>query len=161
MPEITEIHIGVQGRPTPQGSKKFGQHGQLLESAGAHLTAWRSAVKRATFGRYLEIGLSRDDLPVFDKGVGVVFGGTFWLNHGRDITTPPDLDKLLRATWDGLTEARLWRDDGQVLHIAWATKRKTEDGGPGADLWVCRPDTLDMEHLAYRQRWILGAQEAA
>lgn len=31
---------------------------------------------------------------------------------------PPDLDKLLRATFDGVTRGRLWKDDGRVVRVS-------------------------------------------
>jgi Holliday junction resolvase RusA-like endonuclease len=41
----------------------------------------------------------------------------------------PDSDKLLRAVLDGLTEAGVWRDDGQVVQGTFI-KRYCLDGEP-------------------------------
>jgi len=45
----------------------------------------------------------------------------------------PDIDKLTRAVLDSLTDARIWRDDGQVqtLHAC-----KTWSLEPGVDIAV-------------------------
>jgi crossover junction endodeoxyribonuclease RusA len=43
----------------------------------------------------------------------------------------PDLDKLLRSTMDGLTDAGVWLDDAQVVSLI-TTKRLADDGVTGA-----------------------------
>ncbi len=46
-----------------------------------------------------------------------------------DPTQPPDLDKLVRAIGDALTDAGVWLDDAQV--VGWsAWKRRTAPGEP-------------------------------
>jgi Holliday junction resolvase RusA-like endonuclease len=41
--------------------------------------------------------------------------------------TMPDIDKLMRAILDGLTDARVWDDDGQVVWVqatkVWSDER--------------------------------------
>jgi Holliday junction resolvase RusA-like endonuclease len=47
-------------------------------------------------------------------------------------TVKPDLDKLVRAVLDGITDARAWNDDSQVIAV-WATKSY---GVPGVEIRV-------------------------
>lgn len=41
---------------------------------------------------------------------------------------PPDLDKLVRATFDGITRGQLWVDDGRACKVtAWKTHASTPE----------------------------------
>lgn len=57
--------------------------------------------------------------------------------HGIKASAPlyphrtPDLDKLVRSTLDGLTQAALWVDDARVV-ILTAHKTYADHTGPGA-----------------------------
>jgi Holliday junction resolvase RusA-like endonuclease len=51
--------------------------------------------------------------------------------------TAPDIDKLLRAILDSLTDARVWGDDGQVVFVT--TQKCYEDyRGPGVLISIGR-----------------------
>lgn len=131
---IERIDVSVRGRPAPQGSKKRGQYGQLLE-ASPYLKPWRAAVKEAVYEEYKRLGVPPGDLPLL-RGP-VAFGATFWLPADVPIDGPPDLDKLLRAVWDALTDARVWEDDGRCVEVDWLGKQTVINGaGPGVDLMV-------------------------
>jgi crossover junction endodeoxyribonuclease RusA len=132
---ITEIDVSVTGRPAPQGSKKFGEHGQMLEQS-AYLPAWRQAVRRAVYERYRVLGVPAADLPLLRGSVEM--GVTFWVPIDSRADGPPDLDKLLRGLWDALTAARVWEDDSRVVALLWAAKQHSADGSTGADLLVRR-----------------------
>jgi Holliday junction resolvase RusA-like endonuclease len=46
----------------------------------------------------------------------------FYMPRGRTVvrrrpTVKPDVDKCIRAVFDGLTDARVWADDGQVVSV--------------------------------------------
>lgn len=135
--QYTSITLNVEGRPAPQGSKKFGAHGQLLE-ASAYLRPWRAAVRRAAFERYAEWGVSKAEILKNRLIPGPVrFGAIFWMPRDHRIDSPPDLDKLLRATWDALTSAGVWEDDGRVIGIDFLEKQHApEDRPTGADIFV-------------------------
>lgn len=141
MRDLDFLDVHVNGRPAPQGSKKRGAAGQMLESSSG-LVAWRARVKEAVYLRYRELGIMPSDTrgrPVF---VGpVTFGATFWMPPGRRIDASPDLDKLCRAVWDSLTDARVWEDDGRVVEIEWLSKLTAEDL-PGCDL-IVRPAKIE------------------
>ena len=50
----------------------------------------------------------------------------------------PDMDKLIRNTLDGLTQAGIYRDDAQVIRMAVVKLYATDDpaGMPGARIRV-------------------------
>lgn len=125
--------VTVTGRPAPQGSKRAGAAGQLRE-ASVYLPAWRAAVKRAVYEAYRDAGIGPEALPLLRGPIAVAV--TFRLPAGRRADAPPDLDKLLRATWDALTAARTWEDDGRVVSVR-AGKREVAAGETtGADIEV-------------------------
>lgn len=129
--------ISVTGRPAPQGSKKQGEHGQMREQS-VYLPAWRAAVKDATYRAYLAAGIEPAALPLFVGPIGCSV--LFRLEHGRRADAPPDLDKLLRSTWDALTAARAWEDDGRVVETR-AYKRAAAEGewtGATIEIWSAR-----------------------
>ncbi len=125
--------IKVTGRPAPQGSKHHGEHGQMRESS-PYLPAWRAAVKRDTYRAYRDAGIGPEELPLFVGAVGVRVD--FRLDTGDRIDSAPDIDKLLRATFDALTQARVWEDDGRVIYV-WSRK-VAAPGETGADIEVWR-----------------------
>jgi crossover junction endodeoxyribonuclease RusA len=51
------------------------------------------------------------------------------------IQAKPDIDKLIRSTFDGLTTAGVWGDDNQVARIT-ATKRYV-NAETAAGVWLC------------------------
>lgn len=130
---IGRLVISVTGRPAPKGSKQTGAAGQLREQS-AYLPAWSAAVKRATYRAYKAAGVDPSALPLLHGSVAIAI--TFRLDPSRRVDAPPDLDKLLRSTWDALTAARVWEDDGRAVHVV-ADKRHAADGETtGADIEV-------------------------
>lgn len=125
---MESVTFFVAGRPAPQGSKRHVGGGRLVESSKA-VGPWRDAVR--TEGQHL-------DLPSLAGPVAVVLVFTLprpaahWRTgkHEGELraTAPrfpakrPDLDKLVRATLDGLTSAGLYHDDSQVVDLV-AAKR--------------------------------------
>jgi Holliday junction resolvase RusA-like endonuclease len=130
---ISELRVTVTGRPAPQGSKRLGAAGQLREQS-AYLPAWRAAVKRAIYERYRDLGVRPADLPLL-RGP-IAFGVRFRMAGTSRIDGPPDLDKLLRASLDALTAARVWEDDSRVVEVLWLSKVPAGGSRPGADLYV-------------------------
>lgn len=125
--------VSVEGRPAPQGSKKLGAHGQMLEQS-PYLRAWRAAVKRAAYRAYLQVGIEPGDLPLFRGPVEVTV--LFRLDPDRRVDAAPDLDKLLRSTWDALTEARVWEDDGRVVRVHADKRHAPEGESTGVDIVI-------------------------
>lgn len=116
------LSVTVLGRPAPQGSKRGGTAAGTMIEQSAYLPAWRRAVKVAAYRAYATVGILPDALPLFDRVPVYVHELTFILGDeqaradGTDEPIgPPDVDKLTRATLDGLTDARVYRDDAQVV----------------------------------------------
>lgn len=118
---VATLRLWVPGRPAPQGSKKRGEHGQMRE-ASAYLPAWRAAIKKAVYTRYLEMGIP--PAQTLAKGWALIRGPIrvtiTWAVDWRP-DTEPDGDKLERATWDGLTQSRVWEDDARV--VKWSGEK--------------------------------------
>lgn len=143
------LTITVGGRPAPQGSKRLGGAGQLLEQS-PYLVAWRQAVKVGAYRAYRQAGIGHEVLPLFGPGVPVVIEQcTFIVGPDQcradgtdDPIGTPDIDKLLRSTLDALGgqengSARLFADDAQVVRISQMWKvRATPEYPPGAIIVV-------------------------
>jgi uncharacterized protein YjiS (DUF1127 family) len=111
---VTVVDLRVIGVPAPQGSKTRMPNGAMVEGGSAagrakHL-AWRTAVAQFFLPR-----------PASRK-------------RDRWADRKPDLDKLLRCTLDGLTDAGLIRDDARVTYIA--ASKELADTWTGATLRV-------------------------
>lgn len=117
--------ITVVGRPAPQGSKRIGASGQMREQS-AYLPAWRAAVKRAAYAAMRQAGIGPLDRPVFVGAVAVA--ASFALPDDKRADGPPDIDKLLRSTFDALTQAGVWEDDARVTAIAADKEWRTPTG---------------------------------
>jgi len=130
---VTVVDLRVIGVPAPQGSKTRMPNGAMVEGGSAagrakHL-AWRTAVAEAAVGKV--------DEPL-DGPLQLV--AQFFLprpasrKRDRWADRKPDLDKLLRCTLDGLTDAGLIRDDARVTYIA--ASKELADTWTGATLRV-------------------------
>lgn len=124
---MTVVDLRVLGVPAPQGSKTRMPNGAMVEGSSAvgraKHRAWRSAVAEAAVGKV--------DEPL-DGPLQLV--AEFLLprpsSRKRDVWADrkPDLDKLIRNTVDGLTDAGLIRDDARIVYLS-ASKRL-------ADTWT-------------------------
>lgn len=113
------ITFTAYGIPAPQGSMKAfmrpGMKHPVVTGDNARTRPWRQAIVDAS--REVMAGRTPIEGPV-----GVV--ATFYLPRPKSapkrITQPaklPDLDKLVRALFDALTAAGVWRDDAQVVRV--------------------------------------------
>lgn len=84
----------------------------MLETS-KYLPAWRAAVKKAAYQWMQWHGIRAEDRPVFVGRVGFL-GDFYFTPEQGSADDPPDLDKILRATFDALTQAGLWEDDARV-----------------------------------------------
>ena len=135
--------IVAYGTPTPQGSKRVlgraGQRGVLVDVNKARLTSWRDDVRQAALHAV-------DDTPGWERDhAGVMGSFIFTLKRprahhmGGDPTRElrgsapichvgmPDLDKLLRSTWDALVSAGTIYDDCRLTQV-YAAKFYTDPG---------------------------------
>jgi crossover junction endodeoxyribonuclease RusA len=152
---VGDLNVYVEGRPAPQGSKRISPTGAMREQS-PYLVAWaggwkgakrlgkrnHGAVERAVYRWYQE----QDVHPAALIG-GYIKGPievtiTFYLDpaHGP-IDGPPDIDKLARATFDALTAARAWSDDGAVVETH-LRKRAADEHHPSGAYIMIREATL-------------------
>ena len=136
-----EVRFDVLGVPRPQGSKRaFAVNGKarLAESGGTAVAAWRNAVAdkaRAVAGEH----------GTFSTAVSVRVAFVFPMPASRTRaqhnagmipkTTAPDIDKLLRAMFDGFTAGGLIRDDALIVEVA-STKVELSGGWSGASVTI-------------------------
>lgn len=124
------LEFAVAGDPKPQGSKRgfVTKHGRvaLVEQAGRPLKQWRDTVTAAAAAARI-----REKWPAYTEGpigIELVFGLKKPLKPKYPVpAVRPDIDKLVRAVLDGLTDAHLWQDDGQVIEL-YARKTYSEQG---------------------------------
>jgi Holliday junction resolvase RusA-like endonuclease len=129
------LEFTIPGVAKPQGSKRgfITKSGRvaLVEQAGRPLKQWRDTVTLiATRARINEHWDAFAEGPM---GVSLVFGMRRPTKPKFD--TPavrPDIDKLVRAVLDGLTDAHLWKDDGQVVSL----RAEKVYGGEGVSVRV-------------------------
>lgn len=141
----TTLSITAYGTPTPQGSKQI-VRGILVDANRARLRTWREDVKQAA----LE---ALDTNTSWDRDAVAVLGSfTFQFNRPKnhfvagDPARPlkanaprlhvqrPDLDKLLRSTWDALTDAGVVWDDCRIAQAFAAKVYVNGHDRPGATI---------------------------
>ena len=123
------ISFHVHGTPAPQGSKRHVGGGRMIESS-KKVKPWREAVARVASAHLLDEPLDghlrviiRFELPAPKKS-----------RFGNRPAGPPDIDKLVRSTLDGLTTSRLIVDDARIVTLT-ATKHWAADT-PGATISI-------------------------
>ena len=140
------LRFEVFGRCAPQGSKRYvggskAQGGRFIE-ASKYLPAWRKIVTEAAIYLIYEQNWQMVEMPVSLKV-------DFYLE--RPSTIPfskrpcpikaPDLDKLVRAVCDSLTDAKAWTDDALVVELV-ASKKYADQRKPGAEISI---STIDFD----------------
>lgn len=136
------LRIVVRDDPAPQGSKRHVGNGRMIEQSAAKIKTWREAVKAAAITSWVQ------DHVTFPLTGPVEVTVVFTLH--KPLSAPktrrtwpskrPDLDKLVRSTFDALGAAGVWRDDAQVVELH-AHKRYPNDGPdaletPGAVIYI-------------------------
>lgn len=104
------VEFRVDGEPIPQGSKKgfvVGKRAVLVDDNKVKLKPWRAMVAKAA-----DLGVT------FASPVRV--SATFYLTRPKTVkrkypVVPPDLDKLMRALGDGMTDGGLLLDDSIIV----------------------------------------------
>lgn len=126
------VTVSVPGIPQPQGSKTKTRWGGMRDANSERLAPWRRAVTIATIKAIPRVGAKWQPLDG-PLSVRIVF------TMPKPASAPkrtrawackkPDVDKLIRAGFDGITDGGLWIDDARVVHVeAW----KLYAGDPGA-----------------------------
>jgi len=130
-----ELSFFVQGRPAAQGSKRHVGNGRMIE-ASRFVAPWRKAVTAAAIET---IELAK--WQCVEDAVEAQFD--FFIARPNSVKEldrpypikPPDLDKLVRAVCDSLTDAGVWLDDGQLVNLT-TTKRYVSAGEDGVSIMV-------------------------
>jgi Holliday junction resolvase RusA-like endonuclease len=133
---LSSFQLFVEGKPVPQGSKKAFKRGNqiVLVEANPALKQWRADVCLAA---KLEL-MAQNCVEPFTDAVHVSY--TFIIPRPVSVkrlwpSVAPDLDKLIRAVNDSLTDARVWSDDSLVVSLD-AVERYAENEPPGVYLTV-------------------------
>lgn len=142
------LYIAIHGRPAPQGSKRSGTAGQLLEQS-AYLPAWRAACRIGAYKAFAALDIGTDRLPLFPAGTPLyitqcLFGVTSQQCRADGTDEPvgtPDIDKLLRSTLDALggarrQTARVFADDSQIVSVNRLKKIRAAPGYEGARITI-------------------------
>ena len=148
------VRIHVTGTPAPQGSKKgyanrYNGRVSMIESS-TRVRPWRDAVIAAVHAQThptpTMMGPVRADITFVFKRPK-----SHYLTRGRGLKPDApiwatsracgDLDKLQRATFDGLTDSGIIDDDSQIT-AGYMTKRYAHDASelPGAIITLHRLD---------------------
>lgn len=128
------LTITVYGEPAAQGSKRYAGHrvdrrtgnnvARLVEQS-KKVKPWRQLVTEAAGRARIagHIGLQPVHRPQLTGPV--IVDATFTARAPKRIpagrrglpSTRPDLDKMLRALFDGITDSKVWQDDGLVVEV--------------------------------------------
>ena len=136
------ITLRVDGEPAPQGSKSVGRHGGVYEKS-RKVAPWRAAIRAATLAQGSPFVTGAVDVSIvfiLPRPAGHYRTGrnSHMLKDSapRLPMTRPDLDKLARSTLDGLKEAKVYGDDGQVVEMGVRKRYADAFAGekPGAEI---------------------------
>lgn len=130
---LPAVEFFIPGIPVQQGSKTgFSPKGtnkvQMTDQNAKDLKPWRATVTRVTPVPYtfdcpiyteLTFVMPRPARPMFDVPA-----------------TKPDIDKLTRAMFDGITDAGLWKDDCRVVKMLVAEEYESEGNPAGVHVLV-------------------------
>lgn len=130
-PPLTFI---IEGTPVQQGSKtafNIGNRAVVTDQNAKTLKPWRALVQyRATEASKI--------WPQFQGPIAVTID--FYMPRGTTVkrarpSVTPDIDKLLRALFDGITDSGLWADDALVVD-AHVREWYADDRAPGVDVTI-------------------------
>lgn len=137
------MHITVYGRPITQGSK-IRTRWAMRDSNGHTLDPWRDNVRSMAIKAVeADTGFGTDPVNVHITFTFARPNSHFGTGRNSSVvkaSAPPfpsshsigDIDKLVRAAFDSMTDAGVWADDSQVVHLGDIWK-----------VWVGSPLALD------------------
>jgi Holliday junction resolvase RusA-like endonuclease len=128
---MAEVSLSVTGDPASQGSHAI-INGRIVQVNGSKHKAWRKAVALEATNT-----LPSDWVPIDEPCELIV---AFYLAKPKTVTrnlpsVSPDLDKLIRAVGDSLTDSGVVADDSRIVRIS-ARKLYAEGIQPGATIQV-------------------------
>ena len=130
----TNAHFFVTGKPVPQGSLKF-INGHAIHVRAQDLALWRADIANAA---------RKANVNKAEGAVEVAL--TFIMLKPKTVKRKepfvrPDLDKLIRAVLDGLTDVA-YLDDQQVTHI-----QATKVYGDNQGVWIRITDREKLSNI--------------
>ena len=128
---MAEVSLSVTGDPASQGSHAI-MNGRIIQVNSSKHKAWRKAIVQEA------IATLPDDWQPIDEPCELIVN--FYMPKPASVkrslpTVSPDLDKLIRAVGDSLTDSGIVIDDSRIVRIS-ARKLYAEGIGPGATILV-------------------------
>ncbi len=128
---MAEVSLSVTGDPASQGSHAI-MHGRIVQVNSSKHKAWRKAIVQEA------IATLPDDWQPIDEPCELIVN--FYLPKPKTVnrqlpSVSPDLDKLIRAVGDSLTDSGVVTDDSRIVRIS-ARKLYAEGIQPGATIQV-------------------------
>ena len=128
---MAEVSLSVTGDPASQGSHAI-MHGRIVQVNSSKHKAWRKAIVQEA------IATLPDDWQPIDEPCELIVN--FYLPKPKTVdrqlpSVSPDLDKLIRAVGDSLTDSGVVIDDSRIVRIS-ARKLYAEGIAPGATIEV-------------------------
>jgi Holliday junction resolvase RusA-like endonuclease len=128
---MAEVSLSVTGDPASQGSHAI-MHGRIVQVNSSKHKAWRKAIVQQA------IATLPDDWQPIDEPCELIVN--FYLPKPKTVnrqlpSVSPDLDKLIRAVGDSLTDSGVVVDDSRIVRIS-ARKLYAEGIEPGATILV-------------------------
>ena len=110
---------GPQGSKSPVGwgrSRKTGKNIPLMKESSAKVKPWRDKVSAAITAAILRGDAKPLRGPVYADITFTMAKPTTAPKRRRTFpAVSPDIDKLERSTYDAITTAKAWEDDGRVI----------------------------------------------
>jgi Holliday junction resolvase RusA-like endonuclease len=119
----------------------------LVHSDSPALLEWRRRIVAAARGAGEADRLGRGEAASVRMQFRVARPPSVPARKRRHPVVPPDLDKLVRAVMDALTEAGVWADDAQVCSIRASMRYAGEGEQPGVLVDVRRLDAESQPSL--------------
>jgi Holliday junction resolvase RusA-like endonuclease len=128
---MAEVSLSVTGNPASQGSHAI-MYGRIVQVNSSKHKAWRKAIVQEA------IASLPDDWQPIDEPCELIVN--FYLPKPKTVdrqlpSVSPDLDKLIRAVGDSLTDSGVVTDDSRIVRIS-ARKLYAEGIEPGASIQV-------------------------
>jgi Holliday junction resolvase RusA-like endonuclease len=128
---MAEVSLSVTGNPASQGSHAI-IYGRIVQVNSSKHKAWRKAIVQEA------IATLPDDWQPIDEPCELIVN--FYLPKPKTVnrqlpSVSPDLDKLIRAVGDSLTDSGVVTDDSRIVRIS-ARKLYAEGIEPGASIQV-------------------------
>jgi Holliday junction resolvase RusA-like endonuclease len=128
---MAEVSLSVTGDPASQGSHAI-MHGRIVQVNSSKHKAWRKAIVQEA------LATLPDNWQPIDEPCELIVN--FYLPKPKTVdrqlpSVSPDLDKLIRAVGDSLTDSGVVVDDSRIVRIS-ARKLYAEGIEPGATIQV-------------------------